>query len=538
MSIPDRVDAVVVGAGVAGMYMVHKLREMKLTVQGFEAGADVGGTWYWNRYPGCRCDVESIDYSFSFDPELEQEWDWSERYATQPEILRYLQYVADRHDLRSSIAFSTRVAAAEYDEQANLWQVRTDSGDAVVARFCVFASGPLSSTMVPDLPGIDDFQGSWYHTGQWPHREVDFTGRRVGLVGTGSSGIQSAPVIAEQAAHLYVFQRTANFSIPAGNRPHTPESRAVYKATYAERRRKSRESGGGSPHETYPKNTLEVSPEERRAIFEEGWGRGGVLFSKTFPDQMTDKAANDEAIAFFTEKVRAMIDDPEIADKLIPSDHPIGTKRICTDTDYYAMFNRENVTLVDIRTAPIERITPTGIRTAGAEYELDAIVFATGFDAMTGTLAKIDIRGRDGLALRDAWSAGPRTYLGLMVAGFPNMFIMTGPGSPGVLSNMILAAEHHGDWIVDAIGYLDGHGFAAIEAATAAQDRWVDYCNEVANGTLFPAANSWYLGANVPGKPRVFMPFIGGFGRYREICAEIVEDGYRGFELREASWAH
>jgi cyclohexanone monooxygenase len=528
------VDVVVVGAGVAGMYMIHKLRSVNLTTRCFEAGTDVGGTWYWNRYPGARCDVESIDYSYSFDPDLEQEWDWGERYATQPEILRYLMYVADRYDLRCSITFSTRVTSAEFDEQAGRWLVRTDSGEAWSARFCVFATGSLSAATVPDIPGLDEFTGRWYHTGLWPHEEVGFTGHRVGIIGTGSSGIQSTPVIARQAAHLHVFQRSPNFSIPANNRPHTPESRAAYKATYAERRRKSRESGGGSPREPYPKNTLEVPAEERRTIYEKQWEFGGVQFSKTFPDQLKDKAANDEAVAFFTKKVRAMIDDPAIADLLIPTNHPIGTKRICTDTDYYRTFNRDNVTLVDIRSAPIERITPTGIRTAAAEYQLDDLVFATGFDAMTGALAEIDIRGRGGLALRTAWSAGPKTYLGLTVAGFPNMFIITGPGSPSVLANMILAAEHHVEWIADAIIHLDKSGRTAIEARKQAQDRWVEYCNELADQTLFPSANSWYLGANIPGKPRVFMPFIGGLGVYRRICAEVAADGYRGFDLVQA----
>jgi cation diffusion facilitator CzcD-associated flavoprotein CzcO len=531
MSTTGSVDVVVVGAGVAGLYMIHKLRSVNLTARCFEAGTDVGGTWYWNRYPGARCDVESVDYSYSFDPDLEQEWDWDERYATQPEILRYLGHVADRYDLRRSITFGTRVTSAEFDEQAGRWLVGTDSGEAWSARFCVFATGSLSAATVPDIPGLGEFTGRWYHTGLWPHEEVDFTGRRVGIIGTGSSGIQSAPVIARQAAQLHVFQRTANFSIPANNRPHTPESRAAYKATYAERRRKSLESGGGSPLESYPKNTLEVAPALRRSVYETRWEFGGVQFSKTFPDQLKDKAANDEAVAFFTEKTRAMIDDPATADLLIPVDHPIGTKRICTDTDYYPTFNRDNVTLVDIRSAPIERITPAGIRTAAAEYQLDDLVFATGFDAMTGALAKIDVRGRGGLALSTAWSAGPRTYLGLTVAGFPNMFVITGPGSPSVLANMILAAEHHVEWIADAITHLDASGRTAIEAGTQAQDRWVEYCNELADQTLFPSANSWYLGANIPGKPRVFMPFIGGFGVYRRICAEITADGYRGFVL-------
>ncbi|TVZ02176.1 NAD(P)/FAD-dependent oxidoreductase [Trebonia kvetii] len=534
MSTTERVDAVIVGAGVAGMYAIYKLRSTGLSVRCFEAGAGVGGTWYWNRYPGCRCDVESVDYSFSFDPDLEQEWDWSERYATQPEIVRYLNHVADRHDLRSSITFGTRVTSAEFDANAARWLIRTDSGEEVSARFCVLATGSLSAATVPAIPGLAEFTGRWHHTARWPRDGIDFTGRRVGVIGTGSSGIQSSPEIARAAAHLYVFQRSANFSVPASNAPLTAQTRAEVKATYAERRRRCRENGGGSLHEPYPRNTLAVSKEERWAAYERLWNRGGVLFSKTFPDQLTDRAANDEAVKFFTEKVRATVRDPEVARMLIPTDHPIGAKRICTDSDYYATFNRDNVTLVDIRSAPIERITPTGIRTADAEYRLDDIVFATGFDAMTGALARIDIRGRDGRALRDAWSAGPRTYLGLSVAGFPNMFIVTGPGSPSVLVNMILAAEQHVDWIADAIGHLRKAGMPTIEATADAQESWVEHCNEVADRTLLPLANSWWVGANIPGKPRVFMPFAGGFGAYRQICADVAADGYRGFRLAAA----
>ena len=525
------VDAVVVGAGVAGMYMHHKLHELGFSVRGFEAGADVGGTWYWNRYPGARCDVESVDYSFSFSDELQQEWDWSERYATQDEILRYLGHVADRFDLRRDITFSTRVTSAAYDEDAHSWTVHADNGDVVTATYCIFATGSLSAARVPDIPGLDRFAGRWFHTAGWPHEGVDFTGRRVGIIGTGSSGIQSTPVIAEQAAHLHVFQRSANYSVPAGNHPHTDGSRAEYKATYAERRRASRESGGGSPHVPHPKGTHEVSEAERRDAYERRWELGGVLFSKTFPDQLASEEANAPAREFWEEKIRAIVEDPEVADTLIPDDHAIGTKRICTDSDYYATFNRDDVTLVDIRSAPIEEITPTAIRTAEATYELDDIVFATGFDAMTGSLTAIDIRGRDGRELRAEWAAGPRTYLGLMVAGFPNMFVITGPGSPSVLANMVLAAEQHVDWIGEAIAHLAETGRVAIEASEQAQDEWVRRGNELADRTLFPRANSWYVGANIPGKPRVFMPFIGGFGVYREICAEVAANDYEGFLL-------
>jgi len=529
---PETLDAVIVGAGVAGLYAIHRLRGQGLSVVCVEVADGVGGTWYWNRYPGARCDVESIDYSYSFDPALEQEWDWSERYATQPEILRYLEHVADRHDLWRSIRFSTRVTSAQFDDASGHWSVHLDDGGTLTARFVVFATGSLSAARTPDIPGLADFAGRTFHTARWPHHDVDFAGRRVGIIGTGSSGIQATPILARQADHLYVFQRSANYSIPANNRPHTPLSRVEYRATYNERRRRSRESGGGSPHLPHPRNTLEVPAEERRAAYERQWELGGVLFSKTFPDQLRSEEANAEARAFFESKVRAMIKDPAVADLLIPRDHPIGTKRICTDSDYYATFNRGDVTLVDLRSTPITEITRTGIRTTVAEYKLDDLILATGFDAMTGSLAAIDIRGRGGRTLREAWAAGPVTYLGLGVAGFPNMFVVTGPGSPGVLANMILAAEHHVDWIADTIAYLDANGFATIEAGPDAQDAWVRHCAELADATLFPQANSWYLGANVPGKPRVFMPFIGGLGAYRTIVDEVVADGYRGFVLR------
>ncbi|WP_219417964.1 flavin-containing monooxygenase [Pseudonocardia nigra] len=524
-------DVLVVGAGFAGLYAQHKLRELGLSVRGYEAGADVGGTWYWNRYPGARCDVESIDYSYSFSDELQKEWDWSERYATQPEILRYLNHVADRFDLRRDISFGTRVTSAVYDDDAQHWEVRADNGDVVTATYCVFATGSLSASRIPDIPGLSEFTGRWFHTARWPHEGVEFTGRRVGIIGTGSSGIQATPLIAEQAAHLYVFQRSANYSIPAGNHPHTDETRAAYKATYEQRRRASRESGGGSPHEAHPRRTLEVSEEERNAAYERRWELGGVLFSKTFPDQMATEEANAPARAFWERKIRALVTEPAVADLLVPTDPAIGTKRICTDSDYYPTFNRDDVTLVDIRSAPIEEITPTGLRTTGGEYELDDIVFATGFDAMTGALLGMDIRGRGGWSLRDAWAAGPRTYLGLMTAGFPNIFIVTGPGSPSVLANMVLAAEHHIDWIADCLVHLARTGNATIEADAQAQDAWVRRSNELAENTLFPKANSWYLGANVPGKPGVFMPFIGGFGTYRTICADVVAKGYEGFVL-------
>ncbi len=524
-------DAVVVGAGISGLYAVYKFRQRGMRVHGFESAEGVGGTWYHNRYPGARCDVESIDYSYSFDEELQQEWTWTERFATQEEILRYLDHVADRHDLRSAYDFLTRVTSAVYNEEAGRWTVTTDTGKSVTARFCIMATGVLSATNKPDIPGRDTFAGETYHTGEWPHEPVDFTGKRVGVIGTGSSGIQAIPIIAEEADQVVVFQRSPNYSIPAGNRRLTDDLLAEVKANYAERRRLSRISGGGTPNSPHPKGAMEVDGAERTRIYDEWWQRGGYLFTKAFPDQMVSKAANDTAREYVEAKIREMVEDPEIADQLIPTDHPIGTKRIVTDTGYFQTYNRDNVTLVNLRRTPITEITESGVRTADASYDLDILIFATGFDAMTGSLSRIDIRGRDGRELTAEWSAGPRTYLGLAVDGFPNMFIISGPGSPSVLANMVLMAEQHVDWIADCLDHLDSHGIASIEATREAADDWVAECNEKAAGTLFPAANSWYLGANIPGKPRVFMPYIGGFGTYNAICAEVAAAGYKGFAL-------
>jgi cyclohexanone monooxygenase len=529
------VDAVVVGAGFAGLYALHKLRAQGLSVRVFEAAPDVGGTWYFNRYPGARCDVESVDYCYSFSDELQQEWNWTEKYATQPEILRYLNWVADKLDLRRDIMLDARVTSAILDEETLRWTVTTDTGKTVTARFCVMATGPLSAALTPNFKGLGQFEGEVYHTAHWPHDDVDFTAKRVAVIGTGSSGIQSIPIIAEQASQLYVFQRTPNYSVPAGNRPLTPDDMAEIKATYPERRRLSWRSGGGSPHIAHPKLTMQASVEERREAFEKRWELGGVLFSKTFSDQMTDMAANEEARKFYEEKVRAVIDDPAVADLLIPTDHPIGTKRICTDTNYFQTFNKPHVNLVCVRKTPIESIDAVGINTSEAHYDLDAIVLATGFDAMTGALGRIDIVGRGGQRLCDDWADGPRTYLGLGVDGFPNMFLVSGPGAPAVLANMVLHAEAHVNWIADAITYLDDHGYTAIEPTSDAVDGWIAELNQRAAATLFPKANSWYMGANVPGKPRVFMLFLGGFAAYLDICNEVASAGYKGFELLKGS---
>ncbi|MEU4314005.1 NAD(P)/FAD-dependent oxidoreductase [Nocardia sp. NPDC024068] len=533
-STRTRVDVAVVGAGIAGLYALHRFRSRGLSVRVFEAADGVGGVWYWNRYPGARCDVESVDYSYSFDDDLQQEWNWSEKYAAQPEILAYLDHVADRFDLRRDIEFGTRVTDIALDEQTLTWQVDTDTGSAVTARFVVLATGPLSNANTPAIDGLDTFTGQLLHTSAWPHEGVDLTGQRVGVIGTGSSGIQAIPVIAEQAKRLQVFQRTANYSVPAGNIPLDEARRAEQKADYAERRRLSMSSGGGSPHRAHPKSALEVSEQERRDAYEQRWQLGGVLFSKTFPDQLTDPAANDTARLFWEEKIRAEIDDPRVADLLIPRDHPIGTKRICTDTHYYRTFNRENVQLVDLRATPIDRIDAGGLHTTGAYFPLDTLVLATGFDAMTGSVAKIAITGRGGRTLNEAWADGPETYLGLGIPGFPNLFNLTGPGSPSVLANMVLHSELHVDWVAEAIGFVDERGATAIEARADAAAGWVNECADRAAGTLMPRANSWYLGANVPGKPRVFMPFVGGFGVYGEIIAEVAAAEYKGFDLHPA----
>ena len=526
------VDAVVVGAGFSGMYMIIKLRELGLSVQVFEGGHDLGGTWFWNRYPGARCDVESINYSYSFSPELEQEWSWSERYATQPEILSYAIHVADRFDLRRSIQFGTRVTRAMYDDATKRWAVETDQGDRLSAQFCIMAVGCLSASKTPEVPGIDSFRGPWYHTGHWPHEGVDLTGKRVGVIGTGSSAIQSIPIMAKQAAHLTVFQRTPNFSLPAKNAPLDAQQYEQLKANYPEWRERARQSGFGVPNELPELSALEVDPEVRSKRYEEGWQQGSLVgMLLAYNDLITNKEANDTAAEFVRQKIREVVKDPEVADMLEPTDHPFGTKRPCLDTGYYETFNRDNVRLVDVRKSPIAEITPTGLRIADEEFEFDVLVFATGFDAMTGPLLGVDIHGRKGRLLKEKWAAGPRSYLGVATVGFPNLFTITGPQSPSVLSNMMISIEQHVDWIAECIGYLRERDVAAIEPLQDAEDEWVDHVNEAGNETLFPTANSWYMGSNVPGKPRVFMPYIGGVGPYREKCDEVAAKGYEGFAL-------
>ncbi len=512
--------------------MLHRLREAGLSVRVYEQGGDVGGTWYWNRYPGARCDVESMQYSYSFSDELQQEWEWSERYAPQPEILKYANYVADRLDLRRDVQFETRVATASFDESNNCWRISTSDGTSVSATFFILATGCLSNARTPDFMGLETFRGKSYHTGHWPHENVDFSGKRVGIVGTGSSAIQSIPVIAEQASHLFVFQRTPNFSIPAHNEALTSEITKSWKADYAEKRRQAREEFRNGVLTVIPqKGALEDSEDGRRQEYEMGWKRGGISFLASYNDLLIDQSANDTAAEFVRSKIQEIVKDPVTARLLQPANHPIGSKRICVDTGYYETFNRANVTLVDVNSSPIQEVLPDGLRTTAADYQLDAIVFATGFDAMTGSISKIDIRGKDGVNLERKWAEGPRAYLGLMSAGFPNMFMITGPGSPSVLSNMILSIEQHVDWITECVASMRARGLDRIEATREAEDHWVQHVNEVASRTLYPQANSWYMGANIPGKPRVFMPYIGGVGVYRRICDDIVAKGYEGFVM-------
>ena len=534
-TVPREVDVVIVGAGFAGMYLLHRARGLGMSAIVFETGTDVGGTWYWNRYPGARCDVESMQYSYSFSNELQTEWKWPELFSAQPDILRYARHVADRFDLRRDIRFETRVSAATFNETVRRWDVRTSAGDVVSARFCVMATGSLSAARLPDIKGIESFRGQTYHTGAWPHEKVDLTGLRVGVVGTGSSAIQAVPVIAEQAGHVTVFQRTPNFSIPSRNAVMTQDYEADWKGSYEARRAAARQTRNGVLNALNDKSAIAVPADERQSEYEKRWQIGGTSFMAAFNDLVMNKASNDTAAEFVRSKIREIVKDPHTAELLAPKSHPIGTKRICVDTRYYETFNRKNVQLVDISAAPIEEITPHGLRTGGQDYEFDVIVFATGFDAMTGTLAKIDIRGKGGAALAEKWEAGPRTYLGLMSEGYPNLFFITGPGSPSVLSNMIVSIEQHVEWLSDCFAYLRSHQHDSIEPTRAAEDAWVEHVNAAAYKTLYPQANSWYMGANVPGKPRVFMPYIGGVATYRRECTEIVENGYTGFALTTAA---
>jgi cyclohexanone monooxygenase len=528
-------DAIVIGAGFAGLYMLHKLRGLGMSVKVLEAGSDIGGTWFWNRYPGARCDVESMQYSYSFSEELQQEWNWTERFATQPEILRYINHVADRFDLRRDIQLDTRAVSTAYDAGRQIWVVVTDGGESMTTDFCIMATGCLSAGRLPDIAGITDFQGAFYHTGAWPHEGVDFAGKRVGVIGTGSSAIQAIPEIATACKTLTVFQRTPSFTVPAKNQPLTEDYKNSWKSDYAAKRKYAREgTPTGTIYEFATQPAFDVDDKERQREYADRWARGGANFMHAYKDLIIDRKANETAADFVRDRIKEIVKDPAIADVLSPRGYPIGTKRICVDTDYYATFNRENVTLVDLLKTPIEAIVAEGVKTADSVHEFDIIVFATGFDALTGALSKIAISGKQGRRLTDKWSAGPRSYLGLMSEGFPNLFTITGPGSPSVLSNVIVSIEQHVEWIAACLDYMRQHGFSTIEAELDAEDAWVQHVNDVANTTLYPVANSWYLGANVPGKPRVFMPYI-GLSNYRRKCNEVASKGYDGFRLGAAA---
>lgn len=531
------VDAVVIGAGMSGMYMTKRLRDMGLTVQGFEAGSDVGGTWYWNRYPGARVDLESFDYSFSFDNDLQQEWNWSERYASQPEILRYLNHVADRYQLRQYFRFDARVASAKFDDATGRWTVTTEEGDTVDAQFLISAVGVLSKPKPPEIEGLEDFKGKWYHTGQWPHEPVDFTGLRVAQIGTGSSGIQVMPVVAQQAEHLTVFQRTPVYCVPTDNYKLTEDMLNEVKATYPERRATSRQNRYGIPAEFPTVKAFEVSDEERKAKYEAAWGEQGHLlaFRMTYADILNDEEANKTIADFLADKIRAMVKDPEVAERLIPRTYPFGTKRPCLSTAFYEAFNRDNVSLVSLFETPIKRITKKGILLEnGEEMEFDAMIFATGYDALTGAILKLNIEGRGGRRLTEKWKDGPQAYMGIATSEFPNLFMLTGPLSPGPLNNMAVSIEQHVEWTADCIQYMRDNDIAIIEAQPEPEQEWFEHVQDVVSKTLYLKANSWYLGANVPGKPRVFIPYLGGAGVYRAKLEDVANNNYRGFTLTPA----
>jgi len=536
----QRFDVVIVGAGFAGLYLLYRLRQMGMTARVLEKGDNVGGTWYWNRYPGARCDAESLAYSYSFSSELEQSWQWSERYATQPEILRYAEHVADHFDLRRDIRFNQTVTSAVYDQAENNWCVLTEQGLEVRGHFCVMATGCLSVPQLPAIEGVEHFAGPRYQASLWPHDGVDFSGQTVGIIGTGSSGIQAIPVIAQQAKHLTVFQRTPNFSVPAANAPLEADWVAQFKQHYREHRRYHKlglSSGFGDleiePVERAPAadTAVGLSDGEVAAILEPRWQRGGAYFLGAFADALMNPETNHKCAEFVRNKIRSIVRDPLTAERLCPTDHPIGTKRICVDSGYYETYNRANVTLVDVAADPIERITAVGLETQQQQYAFDALVLATGFDAMTGALLGMDIRGEGGKSLQTEWAAGPQSYLGLMVHGFPNLFTVTGPGSPSVLSNMLVSIEQHIDWIVACLQHMRDLGLSRVGVDAQAQVEWTAHVNEVADATLFPQGGSWYLGANVAGIPRVFMPYAAGVGAYREVCDAVVAEGYRGFEF-------
>ncbi|NOG70547.1 NAD(P)/FAD-dependent oxidoreductase [Roseicella sp. DB1501] len=535
-SATQQFDAIVIGAGFSGMHMLKSLRDrLGLKTRVYEAGETVGGTWYWNRYPGARCDSDSYIYCFTWDRQLLQEWEWSERYPEQPEILRYLEHVAQRHDLKRDIRFNTRVTAGSFDEATGRWTVQTDTGETASAQWLITAVGTLSARNIPEVKGLERFRGKWYHTSNFPKGGVDFTGKRVAVVGTGATAVQAIPMIAQQAKQLIVFQRTANYCVPARNGKVDPEVVQARKAEYDAIVRRIRESPFGQEHYAIPKSVLETSPEEREREFDRMWDQGGFAFwIGNYQDMLTSPEANEICADYLRRRIRRTVKDPAVAERLIPKGYYYGTKRQPLDTNYYETFNKDNVLLVDAKTdGAIEDITEGGIRAGGRDYAVDIIVFATGFDAMTGPLTALNLQGRSGHRLQDAWADGPQTYLGIAVAGFPNLFTITGPQSPSVLTNMPVAIEQHVEWITDCIDSMRQAGKTRIEAQPEAQRAWGEHVNEVIGQTLFPTANSWYMGANIPGKPRAFLPYLGpeGVGGYRRHCDAVAARGYEGFAL-------
>ena len=524
-------DAVVVGAGFSGLYMMHRLRRRGLSVQGFEAGADVGGTWYWNRYPGARCDSESLSYSYSFLPELDQAWRWPQRYSEQPEILKYIEHVATTLDLRRHFRFDTRVTSASFDSASNLWTIGTEPGDRVTARFLIMATGCLSVPNWPAIDGIERFRGDRFHTGRWPHEGVDFSGKRVAVIGTGSTGIQSIPKIARQADQLFVFQRTANHCVPAQNAPMDPGAERAYKSRYAEMRDRARHTTTGDVVPEAYVTIMDLDDDELERELDRTWAQGGFYTQYPYTDLLTRVDANERVAEYSRNHIRSRVKDARVAEHLCARDHPFATKRLCADSFYFETFNESHVHLVDLRTTSIRAIDERGVATSDRHYDVDAMVFATGFDAMTGALTTVDIRGREGVSLRDAWRDGSVNYLGLGVAGFPNLFTVTGPGSPSVLTNMVSAIEQHVEWIDACLAWMEERGLSRIEATGEAQARWVDYVNQSGDATLFPRANSWYVGANIPGKAWVFMPYVNGLNIYRDECDAVADDGYAGFAV-------
>ena len=531
------VDVVVVGAGFSGLYLLYRLRKAGFSTRVFERGGDVGGTWYWNRYPGARCDVESLQYSYSFDEQLQQDWHWPEKFSAQPDILAYANHVADRFNLKKDIEFNVEVKASRFDENLKTWKITTNTGEEIDAQYFIMATGCISTTQIPNIKGLSDYVGNTFHTGDWPHEEVDFSGQSIAVIGTGSSGIQSIPVLAKQAKKLTVFQRTPNYSIPSQNEPMTKKYERSWKDVYSERRKEMRYSAHGSLKDLNDVPALSVDEDQRQELYTKRWAIGGTGFLGSFNDLLTNADANYTAAEYVRQQIKRVVKDKETAEILCPRSYPIGTKRICIDTGYFETYNRENVKLVDISKKPIQRLVADGIIVDDQLYAFDSIIFATGFDAMTGSIFNVDIKGRGGLALKEKWNAGPKTYLGLMSASFPNLFMITGPGSPSVKSNMIMSIEQHVDLVIETLLSMRRKGLSVVEPELEAENKWVDHVQEVANKTLFPQANSWYMGANIPGKPRLFMPYIGGVGAYREICEEIVANNYRGFMFEKSKQA-